>query len=88
MTDHTRVIKEYIVEEFLPDVPLDDLDTDYDLLTGGVIDSLGVLQVMVWLEDTFDVPIEDADAAPEDFRSVASISAFVERARNARADAA
>ncbi|MGH3900326.1 MAG: acyl carrier protein [Pseudonocardiaceae bacterium] len=79
MTDHTRMIKEFIVKEFMPDVPVEQLETDYDLLAGGVIDSIGLLRAIVWLEDTFQLPLYDAEIVPENFRSVAAIHAFIEQ---------
>ncbi len=81
MIDHTNTIKDFIIEEFMPDVPVEQLETDYDLLAGGVIDSLGVLRVLVWLEDTFQIPLDDAEIVPESFRSVEAISAFIEDMR-------
>lgn len=78
MNDHTRAIKEFIIEEFMPDVPLDQLETDYDLLAGGVIDSLGLLRVIVWLEDTFQLPLDDAEITPDSFRTVDAIRAVIE----------
>lgn len=79
MTDHTRMIKEFIVREFTPDVPVEQLETDYDLLAGGVIDSIGLLRAIVWLEDTFQIPLYDAEIVPESFRSVAAIRTFIEQ---------
>jgi acyl carrier protein len=81
MTDYTQTIKEFIVKEFLPDVPVEQLEADYDLLAGGVIDSLGLLRAIVWLEDTFQIPLYHVEIAPESFRSVAAISAFIEQMR-------
>lgn len=78
MTDHTSTIKEFIVKEFMPDVPVEQLEVDYDLIAGGVIDSLGLLRVIVWLEDMFQIPLDDAEIVPENFRSVAAINAFME----------
>jgi acyl carrier protein len=75
--DCTEEVKEFIVEEFLPDITVDQLASDYDLLNGGVIDSLGLLKVIAWLEDRFEVVIDDLDIGPEDFRSVDAISRFV-----------
>ncbi|MGB6163814.1 MAG: phosphopantetheine-binding protein [Pseudonocardiaceae bacterium] len=86
MIDHTNTIKDFIIEEFMPDVPVEQLETDYDLLAGGVIDSLGVLRVLVWLEDTFQIPLDDAEIVPESFRSVEAINAFIEHMRT-QADA-
>jgi acyl carrier protein len=62
----------------MPDLPVEQLETNYDLLTGGVIDSLGVLRVLVWLEDTFQIPLDDAEIAPQSFRSVEVINASIE----------
>jgi D-alanine--poly(phosphoribitol) ligase subunit 2 len=75
-----QAIKEFVIEEYLPDTSADDLDDGYDLVAGGVIDSLGVLKLIAWLEESFGINAEDADLDPADFRSVAAIAAFVEAA--------
>jgi acyl carrier protein len=79
--NHTQTITKFLVDEFLPDVPADSLAVDYDLLSGGVLDSLGLLKVIVWLEDRFDVVIDDVEIEPDNFRTVAAINAFVLDAR-------
>ena len=83
MDETTAKIKEFIVEEFMPDVPVEDLDDDFDLLTGGVVDSLGLLKVVAWLEDEFDIGVDDSELGPDSFRTVAAIKAFVDQARSA-----
>ena len=80
MDETTQKIKEFIVEEFMPDVPVEELDDDFDLLTGGVVDSLGLLKVISWLENHFDIVVDDVEIAEHDFVSVDAISAFVNRA--------
>lgn len=79
--DDTTKIKHFIVEEFMPDVPVEDLDSDYDLLTGGVVDSLGLLKVVAWLETEFDIGVDDSELGPESFRTVDAIREFVDQAR-------
>jgi acyl carrier protein len=81
MDETTQKIKEFIVEEFMPDVPADELDDDFDLLTGGVVDSLGLLKVVAWLEDEFDIAVDDSELGPDSFRTVAAIKAYVDQAR-------
>ncbi|MEA2264507.1 MAG: hypothetical protein QOE27_90 [Solirubrobacteraceae bacterium] len=83
--DDTTKIKTFIVEEFMPDVPVEDLESDYDLLEGGVVDSLGLLKVVAWLETEFDIGVDDAELGPESFRTVDQIKAFVDQARAANA---
>ncbi|MGH3869346.1 MAG: phosphopantetheine-binding protein [Pseudonocardiaceae bacterium] len=79
--DHTQTITKFLVDEFLPDVPADSLAVDYDLLAGGVLDSLGLLKVIVWLEDRFNVVIDDIEIEPDNFRTAAAINTFVCSAR-------
>ncbi len=81
--NHTRTITTFIVDEFLPDVPAESLAADYDLLSGGVIDSLGLLKVIAWLEDRFDVVVDDIEIEPDNFRTVAAMNAFVQSASRA-----
>jgi acyl carrier protein len=81
MDETTQKIKEFIVEEFMPDVPAEELDDDFDLLTGGVVDSLGLLKVVAWLEDEFDIAVDDSELGPDSFRTVAAIKAYVDQAR-------
>ena len=76
--NHIHTITKFIVDEFVPDVPAESLAADYDLLSGGVIDSLGLLKVIAWLEDRFDVVVDDLEIAPDNFRTVADINAFIE----------
>lgn len=72
-------IKGFIFAEFLPGVTSDQLADDYDLVANGVIDSLGLLRVVSWLEDRFDIPMDEVDISEQDFVSVTAICAFVER---------
>lgn len=75
---HAQTIKAFVIEEFLPDVSANELDVELDLLKGGVIDSLGLLKLIAWIEDEFELSVEDAALDPDNFRSVAAINAFVE----------
>jgi acyl carrier protein len=80
-TGNAGVIKQYIVEEFLPDVAVEDLPADHDLLADGVIDSLGLLKLIAWIEDRFGLPVDDDAMNPDNFRSVRAIDTFVSRAQ-------
>ena len=86
-TVDTAVVTRYIVEEFLPDVRTSDLAPDYDLLAGGVIDSLALLKVVDWLCERFELSLDDVDLSPDNFRTVEEICAFVAAARAATARA-
>jgi len=79
---NTQTITKYIVREFLPDVEVNDLAPDYDLLKNGVIDSLALLRVVDWIAEEFDVSIEDLDLSPDNFRTVENIDALVASAKS------
>ncbi|MFF0885093.1 acyl carrier protein [Streptomyces sp. NPDC003456] len=85
---YTQAVKEFIVGEFLPDVRADELADDLDLMAGGVIDSLGLLKVIAWLEDRHGVDTDAVDLDPEAFTSVAAIAAFLADAPREHAGAA
>jgi acyl carrier protein len=76
-----QAVTKFIVDEFLPDVPTESLAADYDLLAGGVIDSLGLLKIISWMENRFEVVVDDIEIAPDNFRTVVAINAFINNAR-------
>jgi acyl carrier protein len=71
-------IKRFIVEEFAPDIDADKLDLDYDLLEGAIIDSLGLLIVLTWIEERFGVTVDAGEIAEDDFRCVRAICSLIE----------
>ncbi|MGP3919942.1 phosphopantetheine-binding protein [Nonomuraea sp. 10N515B] len=78
---HADVIKQFVLTQFLSDVSADELPDDYDFIANGVIDSLGILKLIAWLEETFQVVLDYSELDPSHFRTVESIDAFVTAAR-------
>lgn len=76
-------ISEYIVREFLPDLTPSQLPHEQDLLGDGVVDSLGVLKLIAWVEHHFGLAVGDTDLDPDNFRSVRAIDAYVASSRGA-----
>jgi len=52
---------------------------DDRLLGEGIIDSLGVLDIVGYLESQFRIAVSDDDLSPENFETVGRLTAFVER---------
>ena len=75
-----RVINDYISRELVQDPALLPLADDTSLLDSGILDSLSLLRLVVFLEERFGVTMGDADLLPENFGSVNAICAFL-RAR-------
>ncbi len=55
-----------------------------DLLSGEVLDSMGVLRLAAFVADTFGIDIRPSDFVIENFRSVAVIAAYVGRSLGGR----
>jgi acyl carrier protein len=65
------------LEESFPRVKK--VGNDSLLLGSGLLDSLGVLEVVTFLEREFHVAVSDDDLSPENFQTIQSIAAFVRR---------
>ena len=52
---------------------------DASLLREGIIDSLGVVELVSFLQTHFNVQVEQHDVRPDNFDSVAKLAAFVRR---------
>jgi acyl carrier protein len=55
------------------------LEDRTSLLDQGIIDSTGVLEVIMFIESTFGVTVEDSEMLPENLDSIERIAAFVAR---------
>jgi len=72
-------IRRYILENFLftdDEAALQDSDS---FLAGGIIDSTGVLEIMLFIEETFGIQVNDDEILPENLDSVDNLVAFVQR---------
>ncbi|OKL45083.1 acyl carrier protein [Pseudovibrio exalbescens] len=74
---YSQAIRSFICDELTTDVSADEIPEDYDLLASGVLDSLALVRLIAWLGETFSLPINEMDLAPEDFLSVKAIDDFI-----------
>lgn len=54
------------------------LTADYPLITRGVVDSLGILSIVSFIESTFAVQIQDEELVPEHFGTIASMARLID----------
>jgi acyl carrier protein len=71
-------IKTFILEKF-PLAMKRGLQNDEKLLEKGILDSMGVLEVVEFLEQEFDISISDEDLLPENFQSIDCLTEFVKQ---------
>ena len=76
MSDIGKSLREFIKENFL--FGADDAFSDSDsLLEQGIIDSTGVLELMMHLESTYEISVEDSELLPENLDSIKNLARFI-----------
>ena len=73
----TARIKDFLVEHF-PSARNQTLGDDDHLLANGILDSLGVLDLVGYLEQEFGITVADEDLVPEHFETLRRLTSFVE----------
>jgi len=76
-------VKEYILKEFLPGENPDGLSASTPLVTGGILDSLATLKLVLFLESTYGITFEAHDLDAEHLDTIAAIAKLVVERKNA-----
>ena len=81
--DTKNLIKQFILSEIITNHParknLEDTDP---LLESGIIDSLGMMKLLLFLEENFSIQATDEDLMPETFETIEALSLWVETKTN------
>ena len=70
-------IRSFIIERF-PLVRKRGLSDQDRLLENGIVDSMGVLELVEFLEQGFQLSISDEELLPENFESIERLALFVQ----------
>ena len=70
-------IKSFINSEILGGDFNVQLTDDTHLIDAGIIDSMGIMKLLAYLEDTFSIKIDGDDLVPENFESIDAICGLV-----------
>lgn len=77
----TIEIEKFIVDDIAAGRGIESVAHDRDLLADGIIDSLGITELIGFLEEKYAIKVDDDDIDAENFRSIDGIAAFVEKKR-------
>ncbi|MFU8790020.1 MAG: acyl carrier protein [Methylobacter sp.] len=72
-------IRDYILGNLLFTEDPSVLQDDDSFLTQGIIDSTGVLEIILFIEDTFGIKVSDDEMLPANLDSVNKLAAFIMR---------
>ena len=71
-----EIVREYIVENFLFG-DAKSLEADTQFLDAGIIDSTGMLELVEFLQERFDIVVSDEEITPENLNSLRVIDAYL-----------
>ena len=73
-----REIYDFIAGNLNPSQPFD-FDPAVNLLEGGILDSVAMMEVIVWLEENYKIVIDTDDLTPENFSTLDAIAAHLDK---------
>ncbi len=76
--EQTEKLKTFIVDNFLFG-QADSLGNDTGFFEKGIIDSTGIVELVSFVEETFNIVVEDEELIPENFSSINKVSEFIKR---------
>ena len=76
--ERTEQVRDFIVSNFYVANPAT-LDDDASLLDSGIVDSTGMLGIILFIEETFGFKVGDTEMLPDNLDSIERIANFVTR---------
>ena len=70
-------LKTFILEEFLPEEDPEDLTTDIELISTGILDSVSVIKVVAHFEEVYGIEIEAHEASIDNMNTIASMATLI-----------
>lgn len=72
-------IRDYIAKNLLFSTDGFNYPDNASFLEEGIVDSQGVMELLLFVEDSFKISVDDLEITPENFDSVGRLAAFVRR---------
>ncbi|MDX2055553.1 MAG: acyl carrier protein [Polyangiaceae bacterium] len=76
-----RRVRQFIESTFLGEMDPSELQDDSSLEQLHLVDSMRSMDLILFVEETFGVTVENDEALPENFDSVSNVVGFVTRKR-------
>jgi acyl carrier protein len=73
-------VREYVLEMFYVSDP-SELTDDTSLLRSGIVDSTGMLEIILFIETEFGIHVRDDETTPKNLETIGRIAQFVARKR-------
>lgn len=77
MMNIQEMLKNYLLMEIAADLEKESLAPDEDLLEQGIIDSMGIMHLIAFMEENFGIVVDDREIVPENFQTLQSMEQFI-----------
>lgn len=74
-----HVIQRFIISELICEGDVTSIDPALPLVDNHIIDSLGLLRLIIFIEEEFGIEVCDEEVIPENFQTINDIQAFIQR---------
>ncbi len=75
--DMISSIRSYLFESFLLGFSSDDFPDDRSFYEAGVLDSIGVIEIVSYIEQNFDITFDNNEIVPENVSTINQIADFI-----------
>ena len=70
-------INQFIQSELVSDRTEDNLSNTDNLIESGILDSLGIIKLITYLEESYSIKVTDEELSIENFETIEAISRFL-----------
>ena len=72
-------IRQFILKEVCSESGIQSIEEDEPLIDSGILDSLGILKLLSFLDEEYGIDLSSAEIKPENFVNIQTISELVEK---------
>ena len=73
-----NTVRNFIIENFLFEED-ENLKAETSFLENGILDSTGILELITFLEEKYEIKVEDAELIPQNLDSIANVAEYVQK---------
>lgn len=78
MIETKNTLKSFILSELAGDGKIKNLGDEESVLERGMVDSIGMVKLLMFIEETYGIKIEDEELVPENFETISAMCRLIE----------
>lgn len=72
-------IRDFILETVLAGSRSNGIADDASFMDNGIMDSTGILELVAFIQDEWEIEVRDNELVPDNFDSIAKLSSYISR---------